>query len=101
MLLVEASVGPSSIHGLGLISRQHVPAGAPISKFEPRLDLELPQAELDELPANAKRTFRYYGFRHVHSRNYVLSFDDDRFTNHCDDPNTNGRTALRAIAPGE
>ena len=101
MLLVDATVGPSSIHGLGLISRQHIPAGAAISKFEPRLDLELTQAELDALPAGAKRTYRYYSFRHIHSRNYVLSFDDDRFTNHCDDPNTNGRTALRDILPGE
>ena len=101
MLLVEAGINSSSIHGLGLIAREAIPKGTAVSRFAPGLDLALSQAELDALPAAARRTYRYYSFRHVHSENYVLSFDDDRFMNHANDPNTDGRKALREIAPGD
>lgn len=101
MLLVKARVGPSSIHGLGLISAQPVAPGEVISHFAPGLDLTLSQEELDALPEVARATYRYYSFRHVHTERYVLSFDDDRFMNHANDPSTDGRHALRPIRPGD
>ncbi|PYI87361.1 MAG: hypothetical protein DME26_06400 [Verrucomicrobia bacterium] len=101
MLLVNARVGQSSIHGLGLIAQQFIPKEISISRYEPDLDLALSQRELDALPEQARRAFRYYSFRHIHSGLYILSFDDDRFMNHSDNPNTNGRKALRDIAAGE
>src|SRR5829696_3388201 len=101
MLLVDARVGPSAIHGLGLIAQADIAAGTTISKHAPGLDATLSQAELDALPAVARKNYRYYSYRNIHTEQYVLSFDDDRFTNHSNDPNTDGRKALRSIAAGE
>jgi len=101
MLLVDTRVGPSSIHGLGLFAQQFIGKGTLVWERVPGLDLALSQEQVDALPERARRTVRYYSFRHVHSQEYILCCDDDRFVNHSDDPNTDGRKALRDIAPGE
>ena len=101
MLLVNARVGPSSIHGLGLIAHEFIPEGTRIARFAPGLDLALSQAQLEALPELAQRTFRHYSYRGIHSRKFMLCYDDARFMNHAEVPNTDGSKALRDIAPGE
>ena len=47
----------------------------------------------------------YWSYFHVASRTFVMSSDDDRFTNHSDNPNTrvvgDCTVAVRDIQPGE
>jgi len=101
VLLVEAQMGPSAIHGMGLIAQQFIPKGAMVWEYTPELDLTLSREELDALPERARRAFLYWSYQDVHSGEYILCFDDARYFNHSDDPNTDGCRALRDIAPGE
>jgi hypothetical protein len=106
MLLVEARVGPSSIHGLGLFAQQFIPKGTPVWERAPGLDLALSQEQVDALPERARRAFLHYSFRRIKcgeriSCEWILCFDEARFTNHSDDPNTDARQALRDVAPGD
>lgn len=88
MLLVNAKVGTSKIHGFGLIAQEFIPKGTCIWRFQPGFDLMIDETELATLSATAQRQVRHYAFYDPTRRAYVLSGDDDRFTNHCDDPNT-------------
>lgn len=105
MLLVNARAGPSKIHGLGLIAGQFIPKSATIWQFQPGFDVALTDAEYANLPPNARRAFDYYSYHCKVAGIRVLSSDDDRFTNHSDDPNSvfvGGVTiAVRDIHPGE
>lgn len=88
MLLVNARVGVSKIHGLGLIAQEFIPKGTCIWRFQPGFDLMIGEAQLETLSATTQRQIRHYAFYDPTRRVHVLSGDDDRFTNHCDDPNT-------------
>lgn len=105
MLLIKARAGPSKIHGLGLIAKEFIPKGTVMWKFKAGFDVEIPESLLPELSPNAQDQIEYYAYFHEELRTYVLSSDDDRFTNHSDDPNTAARhdvmIAIRDIAEGE
>lgn len=105
MLLVNAKKGPSRVHELGLIAQEHVPRGTPVWRFRPGLDARIPEAEYDALPPPVRDQVYYYAFFHEPSRSYVLSGDDDRFTNHSDDPNTrvagDHTVLVRDLRPGD
>ena len=105
MLLVDAHVGVSEIHGLGLISGQIISAGTTIWQFQPGFDVAVTEAEYGNLPPNARRAIDYYSYHCKIAGMHVLSSDDDRFTNHSADPNSifvDGVTiAVRDIQPGE
>lgn len=105
MLLVRARAGVSAIHGIGLIAQEFIARGSRVWELRPGFDLVLSGMQVRELSAAAREQVFWYAYydpaRHV----YVLSADDDRFTNHADDPNTanNGEVtfATRDIQPGE
>lgn len=110
MLLVNARKGPSRIHGHGLIAREFIPAGTRIWELRPEFDVILTEEQLSRLSPSAQEQVRYYcyGNYDASQRTYILSSDDDRFTNHSDEPNSacvdeTGRetVALRDIQPGE
>jgi uncharacterized protein len=105
MLLVNAHVGPSQIHGRGLIAHEFVPAGTVVWEFMPGFDVSITEAQLDHLSPAARQHVFYWSYFHVPTRTFILSSDDDRFTNHADDPNTrehNGGTiSTRDIMPGD
>lgn len=105
MLLVNARVGESAIHGLGLIARQFIPAGTIVWKFIAGFDIEIQESSLESLSPAAREQVIHYAEYHAASRKFVLSSDDDRFTNHSEDPNTRSRDcimyALRDIHEGE
>lgn len=54
MLLVNARVGISSIHGLGLIAQEFIPAGTRIWEFRPGFDLMFTKADLQMLSETAR-----------------------------------------------
>lgn len=109
MLLVHATKGPSKIHGFGLIAREFIPEGTHIWRFQAGFDLELQEADLALLSEPARLQVFFYGYYDIAQKRYILCSDDDRFTNHSDDPNTTdfpggglaGSFALRDIHSGE
>jgi SET domain-containing protein len=88
VLLVPATVGISSIHGLGLIARQSIQAGTAVWRFELGFDLMVSSMQLRGLSKVAREQVEHYGFLSNDLNAYLLSSDDDRFTNHSARPNT-------------
>ena len=110
MLLVRTSVRQSAIHGLGVFAEEDIPDGAILWRFEPVVDRLIPEAELERLPDHLVDFIEVYSEYFPELGLLVLSGDNDRFTNHSDDPNTevvlpNGPEAhvraRRAISAGE
>jgi SET domain-containing protein len=88
MILVNASAGPSRIHGTGLIANVPISAGTVIWVLKPGFDLVLTKRELDELSPVAQEQIRNYIYIDVDTGKYVLCSDDAKFMNHSDSPNT-------------
>ncbi len=105
MLLVNARVGTSAIHGLGLFAHQFIPAGAVVWRFTPGFDVEIPESSLQSLSPAAREQVLHYACYEEEQRKFVLSSDDDRFSNHSDVPNTapeeDTMVAVRDIQNGE
>lgn len=110
VLLVKTSVRQSPIHGLGLFAEEHIPAGTTLWRFEPMLDRLIPESDLSLLPGEVVEFIDIYSEYFPELGVLVLSGDNDRYTNHSDDPNTevvlpNGPEAhvraVRDIQPGE
>src|SRR3989344_3711280 len=105
MLLVKTKVLPSSIQGLGLFADQDISKDSTMWRFTPPFDLSTTCESVNELPEIARQQFLKYSYVDKKSGNYILSFDDDRFFNHSDNPNVgemNGSVvALRDIRLGE
>jgi uncharacterized protein len=105
MLLIKARVRPSTIHGLGLFAEQFIPSGTIIWRFQPGFDVAIPEDEINQLSAAAREQVLHYACYEARQRRFVLSSDDDRFSNHSDNPNTvqDGDTmfACRDIVCGE
>lgn len=88
MLLVNARCGPSKIHGLGLIAREFIPAGTPTWVYQPGFDVEITEEQFLKLSIPSRKQVRYYAAFLLDRRVFILSSDDDRFTNHSPHPNT-------------
>ncbi len=88
MLLVNARVGVSRIHRLGLIAQQFIAQGTRVWRFQAGFDLMIDEVAMQALSATAQAQVRHYAFYDSQRRVYLLSGDDDRFTNHADEPNT-------------
>lgn len=88
MLLVNASAGPSRIHGTGLIANEPISAGTVIWVLKPGFDLVLTRRELDELSPVAQEQIRNFIYIDVDTGKCILCSDDARFMNHSDSPNT-------------
>ena len=98
MLLVNARIGVSHIHGFGLFAQQFISKGTCVWRFQPGFDLMIDETELAALSATAQAQVRHYAFYDSERRCYVLSGDDDRFTNHADEPNTHEAGGYDSIA---
>jgi SET domain-containing protein len=110
VLLVPTSVRHSPIHGLGVFAEEDIPAGTILWRFEPLVDRLIREDELGRLPDHLVAFIDIYSEHFPDLGLLVLSGDNDRFTNHSDDPNTevilpNGPEAYvrarRDIAAGE
>lgn len=105
MLFVNARAGISAIHGIGLIAHDFIPHGAVVWELRPGFDLIFSKQQIRDLSAAAREQVFWYAYYDPTGRVYVLSADDDRFTNHSDDPNTandgNVTFTTRNIQPGE
>ena len=111
MMQVAHYVGPSAIAGAGLFAGADVAAGATIYRYDPRLVLQLAEAELDAMPPAVRAEFIKYCYRGRGAHRLVGAWyycaDDARFFNHADAPNAvwdeaaDAYLAARDIAQGE
>ncbi len=107
MMIVPTYVGPSEIEGVGIFAAAPIKAGDSIWILEERFDLLLPATELTTLSAIQRQFIERYGYPHMTRPGIiVLEFDNGRFMNHSDAPNTDFRNAeiawaTRDIAEGE
>ena len=89
MLLVKTSLGPSRIHGLGVMVGERVPAGRAIWRFAPGFDLVIPAPEARELAPAFQAYLSLYGYPSPDfPDSLVLSCDHAKFMNHSEAPNT-------------
>lgn len=104
MLLVDATAGPSPIHGRGLFAREPIAAGTLIWKLEPAFDVVMTRRQVDALSPAAGEQVRPFIYVDLATGLYVLCSDDARYMNHSDAPNTRTEGsctwALVDIAPG-
>ncbi len=110
MILIPTRVGPSAIHGNGLIAAVAIPRGTPIWRFQPGFDHEFTPAQWHALPEPARSHTRRFCFVRHGDLHVILSGDHACFINHADIPNSGApqnpvspvtTVALRDIAIGE
>ena len=88
MLLIRTYLKPSQIHGIGLFAVEAVSKGAIIWQFHPKVDNLISFSTFETLPEHTRKTIEHYATKDIQRSVYVLSGDDDRFTNHSLEPNT-------------
>ena len=105
MLLVRTTIGPSTIHGIGIFAAEFIAKGTIIWQFQPGFDLKLSPDALGRLsPAALAQALNY---SYVEDGAYILCADDARFFNASRTPKgTSGglnsyTIAARDIAEGE
>ena len=106
MLLVPAQCGPSKIAGLGLIAQAFIPKGTPTWRFQQGFDVILTEEDFTRLSPVARKQVLNYATFDVIDRVFVLGSDDDRFTNHSDNPtirwgDNDDLVAVRDLRPGD
>lgn len=110
MLLVQAYLKDSAIHGMGCFAGQDIAAGAVVWRFDAGLDVVIAATALAELPPEIASFLRIYTYGQGEGtdKTYILCGDHARHMNHSDDPNvieaTDGSAinyAARAIFAGE
>ena len=107
MMLVPTRLAPSAIDGLGIFTTRDVKKGEPIWKFQAGLDHKILKSEIAKLPEHVREYIDLYGHDYTEDRDYTfIDFDNGRYMNHSDEPNTDFSvpyigTAARDIAAGE
>jgi SET domain-containing protein len=106
MMLVDTSVAPNPIEGVGIFAGQAIAAGTCIWKFDARFDRLLGEADLADLSEPSRRFIERYAYPLMtDARLLVLESDNGRFMNHSVTPNTDFRDtqfgyAIADIAAG-
>ncbi|BBC71377.1 SET domain-containing protein-lysine N-methyltransferase [Altererythrobacter sp. B11] len=106
-MIVPTYVGPSAIEGIGIFAVSPIERGAAIWSLDERYDLLLTPADLETMGPLQRDFVERYGYPHMTRPGLtVVEFDNGRFMNHADLPNTDftdPRTgwAIRDIAAGE
>jgi hypothetical protein len=88
VLLVPTYVRESEIHGLGVFAAEPIAKGAEVWAFHPGLDRIITLPELLAFPEHMIDFLEIYCEYFADLNVLVLSGDNDRYTNHADDPNT-------------
>jgi hypothetical protein len=86
MLLVKTYVDRSPIHGLGLFAGEFLRKDTKIWTFAEGFDRAYSLKQFAKLPKPARDYIKLYGYR-VDSE-ILFTVDNDRHTNHSDEPNT-------------
>ncbi len=87
MLLVNTTVKPSQLGGLGLFATHTIFKGTVTWRFTPKFDIEFVFDEVRDLPKPIQEFLATYAYYHKGKQRYILVTDNDRFINHSDHPN--------------
>ncbi len=109
MLLVEARLERSSIHGWGVFARQRIPAGTRTWEFVAGVDQLIDPTAVEGAREDLRNLLVHYTYLHPFLKKRVLCGDIAKFMNHSDRPNiqstsdaTGGHdVAVRDIEMGE
>lgn len=107
MMIVPTYVGPSEIEGIGVFAAEAIKAGTAIWQFDGRFDHLFDSSDIEKMEPLQQQFVRRYGYPHLGREGItVLEFDNGRFMNHAEVPNTdftdaNVGWATRDIAAGE
>lgn len=82
MLLVEARLGRSPIHGWGVFARQRIPAGTRTWEFVPGVDQLIDPAAVEGAREDLRNLLVHYTYLHPILKKRVLCGDITRFINH-------------------
>ncbi len=85
MLRVKTYLDKSLIHGFGVFAAQDIKKGTLVWQFVPEIDIEINKLGINDLELEFIDTYAYYDKQ---LDKWILSADNDRFTNHSDTPNT-------------
>ena len=107
MMIVPNFVGPSAIEGVGIFASAPITKGAVIWTLDDRYDLLLTRDEIEAMDPLQRDFVDRYGYPHVTRPGLtVVEYDNGRFMNHSEEPNTDFTDptlgyATRNIAAGE
>ena len=107
MLLVRTYVAQSAIEGVGVFAAEPIARGTPVWRLEPTLDRLIPVETWRNAAPVLKELLDRYAYPSAdHPGHIVYDFDNGRFMNHADQPNTDfsadvGGVAARDIVAGE
>lgn len=107
MMTVKNYLDRSTIHGTGIFAGEDIKKGDLVWQFVEGLDRTIPREEFDKLPDIAKNFLRIYAYIPLSNpKVWLLEFDNGRFMNHSDAPNTDMTSethcyAIRDIKKGE
>ena len=89
MFVVRTSLRPSPIHGIGVFAKEPIKKGQLVWKFDTRLDLRIPVAELLFLPAAAQEHIRIRACAKMATGQRVMTLcaDNPQYVNHSSPPN--------------
>lgn len=85
MLVVNTTVAPSTIHGIGLYSTEFIPSGSVVWQWHNLVDREVSSEAVNAMPIACQEFFKRYGW--VKNGRYILCIDNEKFINHSDEPN--------------
>lgn len=88
MLIIDTELRPSSIHGIGLFTKQPLRKGQIIWVMHRNLDGCLTKDEWSSLPLPAKNYLHTYMYWSSKLNKYVACLDNSRHMNHSESPNT-------------
>ena len=99
MLKIKTYIDKSKIHGLGLFSKEFVPAGTIVWEYNPIFTLKLTKAQIKNLSTEEAEHLEEGEYYWIDSEgNYMLPVDNDRFINHSSNPNITGGGNMISIA---
>ncbi len=109
MLQVKTYLDKSSINGLGLFAAEDIKAGDLVWRYVPWFDKSFDKSEhasIQKIIAPFRDFLEKYAYYDKQMEMFILSCDDDRFTNHSDSPNTRPNSfgdmlAVKDIKRGE
>lgn len=87
MLLIDAEIRKSDIHGIGLFSKSVIPKGTKVWEFHPTFDIALDESKVKDLPGPAHAFLKIYGYRSVQTNEFIINLDLSRHMNHSSEPN--------------
>lgn len=87
MLLIEAEIMKSEIHGIGLFCKDYIVKGTKVWEFHPLFDISLRDDDVGELPIAVRSFLNMYGYRSVETNELIVNLDLSKHMNHSDIPN--------------